>query len=155
MVKFSVLQRNQVQMAWMKLSSFDLTKPTNQYFRSFSTYYILVTAILGNVVSSAVFILQNLSNFEIVLDTCIVLIAGFQYGCMFFSVGVNSNTVKALYLKFQKIVDDGKLFDYAWMSRYTIKLIFSQFTKLKLEIYTGTLSKNAKELLKTWNISFF
>lgn len=105
--KFHVLKFNQNLMAHIGINSHHLTGSKNEFLRSFAAYYILFNLIVLCIISSTVFAYQNLDHIEVALLTILVIVAGFQAGGMFLSVGLNIQTVKTLQLRLQEIVNNG------------------------------------------------
>lgn len=103
---FKVLEYNQISMRWAGIHSKDLHKPTNEFFKSFATYYILFSVISFTIGSSAVYIYKNSTHFEMVSEPILIVIAGLQAGGMFLSVGLNMKKIKILHIKLQEIVDE-------------------------------------------------
>lgn len=108
MKEFKVLEYNQISMRWAGIHSKDLYKPTNEFFKSFATYYILFSVISFTIGSSAVFVYKYSSNFEVVSEPSLIVIAGSQAAGMFLSVGLNMKKIKILHIKLQEIVDESK-----------------------------------------------
>lgn len=109
MSKFRVLKFNQDFMARCGIHSHRLNEPVNEFFHSFSTYFMLFHIIVVCIISSSVFVYQHSSDLEVAFATCLIVVAGLQCGGMFLSVGLKMTTVKTLHLKLQEIIDDGKL----------------------------------------------
>lgn len=106
MLPFKVLKYNQALMAKIGIYSYRLTEPTNEFFNSSSTYFILFHVIVFVLIGGIVYATNNVSDFTIVLETCVTIIGGIQCGGMYLSIGLKMRKVKALHLKLQKIVDD-------------------------------------------------
>lgn len=109
--KFRVLEFNQNFMACIGINSHDLTESRNEFFRSMVAYFILFNLICWCMVSSSVFVYQNLDKLELALVTGLVISAGFQSAGMFLAVGLNMKAVKKLHLRLQEIVNNGKNVD--------------------------------------------
>lgn len=107
MAKFRVLKSNQDIMARFGIHSHRLTEPVNEFFRSIMTYFMLFHIGALCIGSSCVFIHQHRSDLELALATCSIVVAGFQCGGMFLSVGLKMITIKALHLKLQDVVNKG------------------------------------------------
>lgn len=107
MAKFRVLRFNQDFMARIGINSHRLHEPVNEFFHSFFTYFFLFHIIVFCITSSAFFVCQNLSDLGVAFATCSIVVAGFQCGGMYLSVGLKMTTVKTLHLKLQGIVDEG------------------------------------------------
>lgn len=109
MAKFKVLEYNQKFMSRFGIQSHNLNEPTNEFFKSPATYYVLINVILFTIISSAIFIYENVSQFELALQTSIIVIAGLQCGGMFLTFGLNIKKVKELHINLQNFVDEGDL----------------------------------------------
>lgn len=107
MANFKVFEYNQWYMTKVGLYSYNLTRPTNDLFKSFVTYYMLFFSIAFSIVSSATFSITHKSQFSLALETCFILIAGIQGSGVFLSIGLKMKKVKILHLNLQEIVDQG------------------------------------------------
>lgn len=106
MSKFKVLHHNQKIMARLGINSHSLRSLTNEFFHSFSAFCITSITIIFTIISCIVFIYENITNYESVIDAAMCSFAGLQ-GCgMFISIGLNMKNVKALHLKLQEIIDN-------------------------------------------------
>lgn len=108
MPQFKVLQYNQMIMAYVGIHSHRLTEPTNEFFYSIGTYYVLFCAIFLDIISIGMYILSNLSHLHKILQAFVVFVGGFQHAGMILSIGLNMKKVKLLQLDLQEIVDQGK-----------------------------------------------
>lgn len=108
MEKYTVMAYNQISMSWVGIHSLHLHEPQNEFFKSIGTYYILFSAISITILSSAVFVYKNASDFELVSEPCLIVIAGVQLVGMFISYGLNMKQIKRLHIKLQKIIDESK-----------------------------------------------
>lgn len=116
--KFKVLEFNQRFMAWLGIHSYHLTEPTNEFFNSIFTYINLLIIIVLFLISSVLYVYQNETNFKIMIQIFLVIVAGFQYGGMFISIGIKMKNIKILHLKLQEIVDGGKVINIFWPSNF-------------------------------------
>lgn len=107
MTKFRVLKYNQDFMARFGIHSHRLTEPVNEFFRSFASYFMLFHIGIFCIGASCAFVYKNINDLGLAFATCLVVVAGFQAGGMFLSVGLNMTTVKTLHLKLQNIVSEG------------------------------------------------
>lgn len=107
MSNLKILEYNQAFMTKIGIYSYQLTNPSNEFFSSFMTYFILLNGTVFTIISSAVFVYKHLSDFQIVLETCLILIAGIQSCGAFLSIGLKMKEMKLLHLKLQAIVDEG------------------------------------------------
>lgn len=100
---FKVLKNNELFMAWVGVRAYRFTERTNEFFTSFVPWYILLMVSLFTI-SSIVYFYMSLPRFE--SETCIVFLCGFQILGMLFSFGSEMNTIKAVHLSLQQIVDE-------------------------------------------------
>lgn len=107
MSNLKILEYNQAYMTKIGIYSYRLTNPSNEFFSSFMSYFILLNGTLFTIISSAVFVYKHLSEFQIALETCLILIAGIQSCGAFFCIGLKMKQMKLLHLKLQAIVDEG------------------------------------------------
>lgn len=108
MANFEVHKYNQAFMARIGIHSYNLTDPTNEFFKSFATYYNLCMVFVFFTISSSAFVYLNWPNLEIILEPFLMVMAGLQYGGMFISIGLNMRKVKLLHLTLQSIVHSAK-----------------------------------------------
>lgn len=107
MKRFNVLESNRKLLFHLGLYP-KLTGPPNEFLKSVTAYHILMIAFVFFIISSMMFVIQNLEqNIGVAIETFIMVIGGIQFGGMFLNVRLNSKTVKALHLKIQEIIDDG------------------------------------------------
>lgn len=109
MAKYKVMAYNQLAMSWVGIHSQNLHEPTNEFFKSIGAYYVLFCAMSFTIISSAVFVYRHASNFELISEPCLIVIAGIQNVGMFTSIGFNVKQIKILHIKLQKIVDASKI----------------------------------------------
>lgn len=132
MAGFKVLQSNQHLMARLGINSYCLRSLKNEFFHSIPAFCITFITIAFTIISCAVFIYENISNYESVIDAAMCGFAGMQ-GCgMFISIGLNMKNVKALHLKLQEIVDtisladDDEIYKMYWKNEQKCR----KFTKI-------------------------
>lgn len=144
MGKLKVLESIQAYMVRIGLHSYNLTEPNNEFFRSIGAYYILSTSVLVLILSSAVYVFKNVSDFEDVSEPLFVILAGVQIVCIFSSVGLNMKTIKGLQIELQALVDEGRiLFSFCILS--CLKLNFQLDNGLEiLNIYCNVEQKCTK-----------
>lgn len=106
MAKFKVLKFNQILMSWQGIHSHRLTEPTNEFYRSLSSYYVVFT-LFAFVITSAVRIYGYWPDIESILKPCSVAFGGVQCAGMFISIGFQMKRIKALHLELQGIIDEG------------------------------------------------
>lgn len=110
-LSFKVLKHNQSLMEFIGIHSYHLTEPTNDFFKSFGTYYILFSIVSVFLISSAYTAIFS-SEFQTGIQAWLLVIAGLQSGGMFLSIGLEMQRIKTLQLKLQAIVDEGN--PYRW-----------------------------------------
>lgn len=108
MEKFKVLKYNQILMGWLGIHSKHLDRPTNEFYTSLITYYVLFNVIAFTILSSVAYMYLNIEHFEKISESGLGVIAGVQVAGMFISIGVNLKKVKLLHLTLQEIVDKGR-----------------------------------------------
>lgn len=95
----------------------------NVFFKKLSSYYILLTTT-AFVVSSAIFVVENSSQFDVALRTCAIAIGTAQSIGMYFSFGTNLKNVHALHYKLQTVIDGstkGKMF-LVYFNMFTMRI---------------------------------
>lgn len=107
MIKFTVLKYNKFILSHLGISIKQSSNRTiqNVFCKAISSYYILTTMIVF-VVASVMFVLQNLSQYNVALRTCAIAIATSQSIGMYFCFGINVNKINALHFKLQEIIDE-------------------------------------------------
>lgn len=105
--KYLVLEYNRISMGWLGMRTKNLNDPSNEFFSSLMSYYVLFIVVSFTIMSSVVYMYLNKSHFEIISESSLVAIAGVQVAGMFLTIGINNMEVKALFLKLQSIVDKG------------------------------------------------
>lgn len=110
MEKFKVLEYNQISMGWLGIHSKHLDRPTNEFYTSFTAYYVLFNVVAFTIISSVVYMYLNIEHFEIISESGLVAIAGVQVAGMFLTIGINLKKVKLLHITLQEIVDKGRIF---------------------------------------------
>lgn len=106
MAKFKIMSHNQKLMAWMGIHSYRLTEPTNEFFDSWATFYILCSLTVC-VVSTSAYAYKISSQIGATIDLCYLIIASFQACGMYITIGFHMKKVKVLHLELQAIVDEG------------------------------------------------
>lgn len=102
-----------------------LMRPTDHFFKSITTYYILINTTVFLIVSSAVFVYQNWWQMEFALRTCIAVVGGCQVAGMFISYGLKMDKIREFHRKLQEIIEEshGKIIAASGRSIYTSNLI--------------------------------
>lgn len=106
--KIEVMKHNQIYMWWLGIFSYRLTEPTLESHKFILAYHNAIFPIFS-IVSSAVFIYQNPTEMQAVLETILVMIALYQAECTFLNTAFQMKNIKLLHLKLQGIVDEGIL----------------------------------------------
>lgn len=107
MVKFNVLQLNQALMARFGIYSYRLTQPTNEFFSSISTYYILFFSILS-IGSCAMSMYRHFTNLMTTLEAVVIIVAVSQGLGAFINLGYKMQEIKILHLELQSIVNNSE-----------------------------------------------
>lgn len=110
MSKIKVLKHNQTYMSWLGIYSYRLTEPTMESHKYILAYHNLIFPIFS-IVSSAVFVYENPSELQAVLETILVMIALYQAECTFLNTALQMKNIKLLHLKLQDVVDQGKILE--------------------------------------------
>lgn len=111
MVKFKVLKYNQIFMSWLGIHSKHLNEPTNEFFKSFRSYYVLIIMTIA-ILSCGRYFFTNLSEVQMALGALKIGWAGVQCIGMFIGIGLKMEQIKAMHLKLQEIVDENP--DFYW-----------------------------------------
>lgn len=106
MAKFKVLKYNQILMNWQGIHSHRLNDDTNEFHKSWSSYYITFI-LFAFVITSAVRIHSYWPEVEPILKPCSVAFGGVQCVGMFICIGIQMKNIKALHLELQRIIDEG------------------------------------------------
>lgn len=94
-------------MVRIGIHSYRLNEPTNDFFKSFMTYVIILFTLAFYVTSSAWYIATKTNEFGEILDPSFALIGGSQLAGMYICIGLKMRKVKAIQLVLQGIVDEG------------------------------------------------
>lgn len=103
-----VLKYSEIYLTFLGICSNRLNENTNEFLKTFNSYFFLVGFIGPLYGCSAAYIYENFSDLTTVTNALIVLSAGVASVGSFVSVGLNMKNVKLLHNKLQKIVDDSK-----------------------------------------------
>lgn len=106
MEKFCVLKYNQRVMSTWGIYSYRLTEPTNEFFISIGTYYMLFMMIVIEIIGSLMYVYLHWPNFEEIFEPFLIACGNAQSTGMFINIGLKMKKVKLLHLKLQEIVDD-------------------------------------------------
>lgn len=123
MSKIKVLKHNQTYMAWLGIYPYHLTEPTMESHKHILAYHNLIFPIFS-IVSSAVFVYENPSELQAVLETILVMIALYQAECTFLNTALQMKNIKLLHLKLQAVVDQGKFFGIYCTRRMDVSSAF-------------------------------
>lgn len=109
MTEFKVLKYSQVYMTFLGLYSNRLTEPTNEFFPSVGSCYMLPLIFVA-FTSSATFVVKHYStDIMAAVGALKLFFSAFQCGGMFLGFGLKMVNVKALHLELQQVVDEGIL----------------------------------------------
>lgn len=109
MTKIQVLKYNQSFMTWIGIYSYNLIETTNEFISSPIAWFIVINLLIV-MISSAVFIQKNLSDFKAALETLLVIVAAIQSLGAYLNIASNMDKVKAVHFKLQEIVDQSMFF---------------------------------------------
>lgn len=105
MFKFKVLLKQEILFTWIGIyPKIPSTHPLRKFLTSACTYFVLIHAFTA-IAGSIVFAFQNLSQFDIVLKTCFVVISTCQVLGAFVSFVLKMNLLNLVHLELQRIVD--------------------------------------------------
>lgn len=108
-MKFRVLKSNQDVMSWIGIHSHRLAEPTNEFFKSFASLYILFTVgffIFGSIM----YVVIHWPHYDEISEPCLIAVGCIQVGGMFLAIGLKMKKMKRLHLRLQGIVDEGTHF---------------------------------------------
>lgn len=109
MAKIQVLKYNQSFMTRIGIYSYNLIEPTNEFISSPIAWFIVINLLIV-MISSAVFIQKNLTDFKAALETLLVIVAAIQSLGAYLNIAFKMDKVKAIHFKLQEIVDQSKIF---------------------------------------------
>lgn len=104
MVKFKVLQTNQIYMTRIGNYSYNLTEPTNEFLYSFSTWVIIITMVIP-LISAAILVYNDTYDFTSKLNSVFMFVGLSQGLGAYLNVGIQMKKIKLLHLKLQAMVD--------------------------------------------------
>lgn len=108
MVTFNVLESNQAYMAWLGIYPRNFDDPTNDFFKSFGCFYVLITLTISFCGSTA-FIEKNWSvDLITTLEAFKIFMATLQCGGSFVNIGLNLNKIRDVHMALQQLVNEGK-----------------------------------------------
>lgn len=108
MRKIEVLKYNQAYMTKLGGYSYNLHEPTIEFYKAPFVYYGSVTLTIA-LISSAVFLRENLSELKEALEAFKIFAAGFQSGICSLVLAFQLKKIKVLHLRLQALVDEGAL----------------------------------------------
>lgn len=104
-----VLRLSLKYLNFLGLCSENLTDQTNNFMTYTPRAYIFLTGYLGPLLTaSALYLIQNFTDFVSSINALIVFSAGIASFGAFCTIGLNMKTVKLLYVEFQTLADKGK-----------------------------------------------
>lgn len=107
MKRVKAFKSNQFLMEMFGIHSYNVSEPSNEFFKKPVTYFMLFCGFGLLTISSVLFVYVNSVEFAVVLQSVLIVIAGLQITGMYLSVGLNMKQVKAVHLKIQSIADQG------------------------------------------------
>lgn len=121
MAKFQVLKYNQWAMSKLGIYSYRLTEPTNEFFTSFGTYYILFMVIGFSIGTSLIYVYLHWPNFDLTFEPIMVFSGNIPTMGMFINTGLQMKKIKILHLKIQEIVNEKGMADFLYNFFFEIK----------------------------------
>lgn len=104
-----VLRLSIKYLNFLGMCSDNLTDQTNNFMTYTPRAYIFLTGYLGPLLTgSALYLIQNFSDFVSSTNALIVFTAGIASFGAFCTMGFNMKSVKRLYVEFQSLADKGK-----------------------------------------------
>lgn len=103
--RIEVLKNNQLLMTWIGIYSHSPTNQNLKAFHTYAAYYMHIICIFG-ILFSTIFVLDNPSDFQEVLEALLVIVAASQGYGSYLTVGSKLREVKSLHFKIQEIVDE-------------------------------------------------
>lgn len=108
MSRFQVLRYNQEFMREIKIYSLQLPDKSIDFFHSTISYCILSLSTIG-IVSSAVYVYSESSDFKATLDSIFLIITSLQAIAVWINFGLRIKNLKQFHNQLQAIVDQGGL----------------------------------------------
>lgn len=147
MGKFKVLEYNQNYMARIGIHSHHLNESTNEFFKSFVSYYYLFVFSVIFITASAVNVYQSWPQMDIISEPCLIVIAGLQVTGMYLAVGLKMKKVKNLHIELQGIVDEGIIcFSNEKCLQFDKLFIISKIKNMMCSTFIGKLSENVEDI---------
>lgn len=120
MAKFKVLEHIRIVLTRLGMYPQSLTGPKIDIIKTMTGYHIIFVICALFITSSSLFVYQNISKFELALETSLIVIAGFQIGGMLLSVRLKMKEIEWLHRVLQDVVDQST-------NTYSICQLFLKF----------------------------
>lgn len=105
MAKFRVLDRIRIVLTRLGMYPQSVSGPKPDIVKTLTGYHIIFIICAMFITSSSLFVYQNISQFELALETSLIVIAGFQIGGMLLSVRTHMKEIEELHFILQDVVD--------------------------------------------------
>lgn len=109
---FNVFKYHKIALIKLRIYPTSAQNKINVFFKSFASYYILIV-LIAFIISSIVFVVQNLSEFTDALRSCMFIFGVCQAIGMFYYYGINASKMQTVHIKLQETIDEmikGKYF---------------------------------------------
>lgn len=106
-VKFRVLDFIRKVLTWLGMYP-QILSGNISIIKTYAGYHITFIICALFIVSSSLFVYQNYKQFELALETSLIVIAGFQIFGMFMSIRLKMNVIENLHRTLQDVVDKCK-----------------------------------------------
>lgn len=113
-----VLKYNEILLSWLGLYSDRSGRLSIDSFQSF-VRYLIIGHITVACVSSAIFALQETSQFNFKLEACLIVIGATQCGGAYINIALKMNTVKALHRTLRQFISEGIKFSIRFILLHT------------------------------------
>lgn len=140
--KLEVFETIRPLMVRLGLHSYNLTEPKNEFFRTFVAYHTMAVSVLLFIISSIIYIYQNVTDFSAVPEPLVLICAGIHLLGTFTCLGLSKRNVKLLQIELQELIDKS---NYLHFSFDFLKYFPQSFYQLKtwvFLIFTGIPNKN-------------
>lgn len=105
MAKFRVLEHIRIVLTRLGMYPQSITGPNPDIIKTLTGYHIIFIICALFITSSSLFVYQNISQFELALETSLIVIAGFQIGGMLLSIRLKMKEIESLHYILQDVVD--------------------------------------------------
>lgn len=104
-----VLKYNQFYLTLLGISSNRLTEATNEFWKSLSSYVMLIGLVIVMFMGTLIYVFQNMYHLTLALRAILLICASLQCAGSYTSIGLKMKKVKRLQLQIQEFVDNGNL----------------------------------------------